>query len=477
MEIDAGGQKEWRKIVGDTERRPPQGTQSEERNDGPSNPIPDLPHSGESSEESSDEESDEDDSSEESEADSDEEQVTRLAKEGGAQFMEYLLEKAVPMLKTAHDTPKEWNFRDIMRLPERERKEWIRACIEEIEALKQRKVFELTSLPSGRKTIKNRWVFDLKSDGRKRARLVAKGFTQVEGIDYTEIFSPVVRFESVRIMLALAALENWFITAIDVKTAFLYGKLDEEIYMEQPEGFKIQGKEQKVFRLLRAIYGLKQASNAWYKELVESAKTLGFKRLSTDTGIFIHRATNDEFVIMIAYVDDVLFVGPNRKLVIAKKEEFKLMWECRDLGEPSSFLQMQIRRQGNIIRLDQTAYLKMVLERFEMMDCRVADTPMVEGYKPLPNEGPVNAQLRQQYQSVIGSLLYLMLGTRPDITYAVTKMAQHAANPTQEHLKKALYICRYLRGTMDYSMVLNGSDAKGLIGYSDSDHAADPMKR
>jgi len=186
---------------------------------------------------------------------------------------------------------------------------------------------------------------------------------------------------------------------------------------------------------------------------------------------------NGDFVIMVAYVDNVLFIGPNRKLVIAKKEEFKATWECRDLGEPSSFLQMQIRCQGNIIRLDQTAYLKTVLECFEMMDCRVADTPMVEGYKPLPNEGPVNPQLRQQYQSVIGSLLHLMLGTRPNIMYAVTKMAQHAANPTQEYLKKALYICRYLRGTMDYSMVLNGSDAKGLIGYSDLDHAADPMKR
>ena len=140
-----------------------------------------------------------------------------------------------------------------MRLPERERKEWIKACLEEIEALKRRKVFELTLLPSGRKTIKNRWVFDLKSDGRKGARLVAKGFSQIEGIDYNEIFSPVVRFESVRTMLAISALENWYITAVDVKTAFLYGKLDEEIYMEQPEGFKIKGQEHKVFWLLRAI--------------------------------------------------------------------------------------------------------------------------------------------------------------------------------------------------------------------------------
>ena len=112
-------------------------------------------------------------------------------------------------------------------------------------------------------------------------------------------------------MLALAALEDWYITGVDVKTAFLYGKLDEEIYMEQPEGFKIKGQETKVFRLLRALYGLKQASHAWYKELVESVKLFGFKRLLTDTGIFIFRDEKGDFVILIAYVDDILFMGTN----------------------------------------------------------------------------------------------------------------------------------------------------------------------
>ena len=135
--------------------------------------------------------------------------------------------------------------------------------------------------------IKNRWVFNIKTDGRKKARLVAKGFSQVEGIHYDEIFSPVVRFETVRIMFALAALNEWHISGLDVKTAFLYGKLDEEIYMEQPEGFKIPGQERKVLCLRRAIYGLKQASIAWWRELANSLKSMGFKRLYSDAGIYI----------------------------------------------------------------------------------------------------------------------------------------------------------------------------------------------
>jgi len=133
-------------------------------------------------------------------------------------------------------------------------------------------VFSLIKLPKGKKAISNRWVFDIKSDGQKKARLVAKGFSQIEGIDYNELFSPVVRYESVRLLLALAALEQWHIQAVDVKTAFLYGKLDEEIYMKQPEGFLEKGKEHLVWRLNRAIYGLKQAALSWWKELEASLK-------------------------------------------------------------------------------------------------------------------------------------------------------------------------------------------------------------
>jgi len=277
--------------------------------------------------------------------DDDEDALLKLQKEGGVRFILYLVNKAIP--RHDNDLPSElnvqhWTFRDVLRLPAAKQKEWKDACHEELESLRKRNVYELVKLPPGRKAIKNRWVFAIKSDGRKRARLVAKGFSQVEGLDYDEIFSPVVRFESVRLLFALAALENWHMTALDVKTAFLYGQLDEEIYMEQPEGFKVKGQEFKVLRLRRAIYGLKQASLAWWKELDKSVRKLGFKRLYADAGIFVCRHKDSTILVMLAYVDDILFMGPNKSLLMSKKALFMEQWECRDLGECKEFLQMRI---------------------------------------------------------------------------------------------------------------------------------------
>jgi Reverse transcriptase (RNA-dependent DNA polymerase) len=150
-----------------------------------------------------------------------------------------------------------------MRLPKAAQKKWKIACKEELEALCRCNVFKLTDLPKGRKTIGCRWVSDVKSDSCKKARLVAQGFSQVEGIDFNELFSPVVCFESVRLILALSALEDYYCVSVDVRNAYLYGKLDEKIYMRQPKGFKARGQENKVICLQCALYGLKQAGLAW----------------------------------------------------------------------------------------------------------------------------------------------------------------------------------------------------------------------
>ena len=176
--------------------------------------------------------------------------MAKLYQEGGVALINHLLLKAIsPFEPPKESNIREWMYRDIARLPKAEQSEWRKACKEELEALCWRKVFEIVDRPQGTNVVRNHWVFDVKSDGWKKAQLVAKGFSQIEGLDFDQIFSPVVRFETVRLILALAALNKWHIQAVDVHNAYLYGKLDEEIYMEQPEGFHVKGQENKVYRL------------------------------------------------------------------------------------------------------------------------------------------------------------------------------------------------------------------------------------
>ena len=304
-----------------------------------------------------------------------------------------------------------------------------------------------------------------------------KGFSQVEGLDFDQVFSPVVRFETVHLMLMLAMLENWYITRLDIQSAYLYGKLNEEIYMEQPEGSAAPGQEHKVLRLWHALYGLKQASLAWWCTLDESIKELGFEHLKSEAGIFFYKKKGTNMVIGIIYVDDALFCGPNKAVVDSIKAQFMCKWECRDLGEPSEFLQMHITRKGRTIHLDQSAYLQKVIEWCGMLNAKSTSTPLLAGYYAAKNTEPVDVELRSRFQTVIGSLLYLMLGTRPDITFAVTHLSRHSVNPSQDHLSKALYICRYLIGTSTYSLVYNGGSGAGLTTCTNSDWGSDPTSR
>ena len=263
-----------------------------------------------------------------------------------------------------------------MCFPEAARKEWKATCYEEMESLDKCDVFELTDLPKGCKTIGCRWVFDIKGDNHKRARLVAQGFSQVEGIDYNELFSPVVHFESVRLMLTLAALHNWYMTGVDICTAYFYGKLDEEIYMQQPKGFIARGQESKVICLKRALYGLKQAVLAWWKELSNSMKDLGFAHLHSNARIFVCREGTG-LIMAVFYVDDAMFFSKNEKLVKKKKAPFMAKWECQDLRDVKEFLRMRITCTRTGITIDQCNYLEKVLTRFQLTDAKPAITPLL----------------------------------------------------------------------------------------------------
>ena len=465
--------RKWKQLVGEKPRVTQPGRQLRVPEPSTSR-IPEQSDAPADSE-SSDEESEDKKSLTPGKGESSDENLTKLCREGGVVLINYLVSKAFS-LEPPTKSPKEWAYRDIARLPAAELQEWRRACIEELEALKRRHVYDLVERPRGRKVIKNRWVFDVKTDGRKKARLVAKGFSQVEGLDYSEIFSPVIRFETVRLIIAMAALEKWHMTGLDVRNAYLYGELDEELYMEQPEGFISKGQEDKVLRLLKALYGLKQAGLAWWRTLKKSMEELGFKSLSADAGLFLYR-NKTSFVIVLIYVDDAIFCGPHTPLVLELKNKFMKRWECRDLGDISEFLRIRIIREGNKIHVDQCQYLQKVIERCGMTNAKAAATPLPAGYMPQPSTEMVDPVLRLRYQTVIGSLLYIMLGTRPDISFAVTKLAQYAANPNQEHMNKALYICRYLIGTSKYCLTYDGDSGKGLFACTDSDWASDNTSR
>ena len=199
-------------------------------------------------------------------------------------------------------------------------------------------------------------------DGRHKAHLVGKGFKQVLGENYWDIFSPVVRYDTVRTIIALAALNGWKIEGLDVKTAFLYGDLNDEVYMEIPDHIKTKDNEGMVILLSRTLYGLKQAAQSWWMTLGKSMKDMGFQKIYSDAGVFIFRKSN-KIVIVLVYVDDALFMGNDHQLVLEMKKKFMKRWECRDLGQATDFLSMEIMypKEG-CIRISQKAYTIKIIK-------------------------------------------------------------------------------------------------------------------
>ena len=380
------------------------------------------------------------------------------------------------LLHAFQDTPQ--SYTQAVNSPEKD--EWMNAMQEEYDGLLERGTWELVDRPKGRKVIKNRWTFVRKLDGRYKARLVAKGFTQVYGVDYNETFSPVARFESLRFLLAHAALEDWEIEGMDVKLAFLHSDLDEEIYMEQPEGFIVEGQEDKVVRLKKAIYGLKQASRAWFKTFSTTLKENDFNQIYSDAGVYVyHRRKGETEVIIIVYVDDLLIMGPDIHQIQGVKDFLKKAYHMKDLGPASSYLGFRLHRDRTkkVITLDQESYVLSALKRFGMENVKSVRQPLPPGIDLVTNTSQCSPNFRTEYQQLIGTLLYIALGSRPDIGYAVTKLSQFSSNPSNVHLHGAKHVLRYLAHTASYKITYQGGSNAGLIGYSDSDWAQDREDR
>lgn len=349
--------------------------------------------------------------------------------------------------------------------------------------------------PPGRKILQNRWVFVVKYKGdgsidRFKARLVIKGFLQQHGIDYDEIFSPVIRMEVLRLLLTIAALLNFEVHQMDVKTAFLHGVLDVEIYMEQPEGFVVPGQEQLVCKLLKSLYGLKQAPRVWYQTLCTFLETLNFHRIIKDRCVFI--GIIDGLTCYIAvYVDDLLIIAPTLRIIQHIKDALKQKFHMTDLGEAKYLLGWSIirNRMSRTIFIHQHKYATTVLDRFKEFITYPAATPCERNLKLTVDMHPtlqtdIDTMSTIPYREAVGSMMYLMVGTRPDLAYFMREVSQFLSNPGQAHWRAVLRGLRYLHGTSEYGITLGGTSriapaklADSLTAYTDSDYANCPDTR
>ena len=223
---------------------------------------------------------------------------------------------------------------------------WRNAMKEELIMIEKNKTWELVDRPNHKKAIGVKWVYrtKLNSDGsvnKYKARLVVKGYAQVFGVDFSETFAPVARLETIRMLMSLAAQKGWIIHQMDVKSAFLNGYLEEEIFVEQPEGFVVQGQEEKVYRLRKALYGLKQAPRSWYSRIDAHLVNLGFKKSLSESSLYVKK-TNGELLVVSLYVDDLLVSGSSGEHIDKFKEEMKDAFEMTDLGRMTFFLGMQV---------------------------------------------------------------------------------------------------------------------------------------
>lgn len=351
---------------------------------------------------------------------------------------------------------------------------WVEAMNSEISSLKRNHTWDLVNLPEDRKVIDNKWIFKLKHNSagdveRFKARLVIRGFTQQHGVDYFETFSPVVKLTSVRMIIAIAASENLKLKQFDVDTAFLYGSLDEEIYMCQPKGY--EDRTNRVCKLNKSLYGLKQASRVWNQKFTDFLKRFEFKVCASDNCVFVGNIVGRKIFLAI-WIDDGLVAATSEQdieeLLSYLHREFAIK-----VADGSFFVGLQINRlDDGSIHVNQSTYAKKVLTKFNMMDACSVDTPADANTKLLSNL--VDGKLTTfPYREAVGSLMYLAVATRPDISFAVGLACRYLNRPNENHVNAVKRIFRYIRGTISFGIRFNSNVALSLECFSDADYAGD----
>lgn len=359
--------------------------------------------------------------------------------------------------------------------------QWKAAIDEELSSLQKNDTWTLCKLPGNRRPISCKWVFKLKQKAngevdKYKARLVARGFTQSKGFDYNETYSPTAKLTTFRVLLAIAVHHGYHIHQMDVKCAFLNGQLNEEIYMSQPDGFG--DGTASVCKLNRSLYGLKQASRMWNERFHQYMVKIGFNRCMNDHCLYTKQG-NGGICYILLYVDDLLIVSADMKLIKVIKSMLLKEFEMTDLEEANNFLGINIVRDNtNEITMDQTNYFRKMLKKFGMSDCKGISTPIETGLH-LENGGVNDGKGNGiPYRELIGCITYATLTTRPDLCAATNFFSRFQSCYDEVHFQHAKRMLRYIQDTKQLKMVYRRQDnAPVLVGYADADFAGDKHDR
>ena len=355
---------------------------------------------------------------------------------------------------------------------------WREAMAAELQALEANHTWTLASLPPGKKPIGYKWVFKTKfkangSIEHHKARLVAKVYTQVEGLDYRDTFAPVAKLVTVCCVLAVTVAKNWSLHQLDIKNAFLHGDLHEEIYMIPPPGYCKQG-ETHVCRLQKSLYGLKQASRNWFFKLSSVLLAAGFRYSHADHSLFTlsHGAY---FTLVLVYVDDLLVAG-NDLSVISKLKSFPAQtFKIKDLGTLKYFLSLEVARSPAGIFLNQRKYALDILTDSGHLGARPTHFPMEQNLKFNDTYGALLPD-PNSYRRLVGRLIYLTI-TQPDIAFPFNILSQFMQQPRQPHYDAAVGILHYIKSSPGQGILFPATNSLQVSAYSDSDWASCPLTR
>nr|GEU70677.1 hypothetical protein [Tanacetum cinerariifolium] len=348
---------------------------------------------------------------------------------------------------------------------------WIESMQKELHQFDRLDVWELVDRPLCTNVINMKWLWKNKRDEentviRNKSCLIAKGYAQKEGVDFEESFAPVARLETVRLFIAYAAHKSFTFYQMDVKTAFLYGPLKEEVYVNQPGGFVDPYHPDKVYHLKKALYGLKQALMAWYDELSNFLVSKGFSKGSIDPTLFITKHGEDILLVQI-YADDIIFGSSNSKLSKRFEKLMHIKFEMSMMGELKFFSGIHINQSLRGIFINQAKYAQEILKKHRMTSCDNVGTPM--GTKHLDDDLSGTPIDQTKYHSMVGALMYLTT-SRPDIMHATCYCARYQAKPTEKHLTAVKRIFRYLKDTIHKGLWYLKYIGFELTAFSDSNH-------